>query len=49
MTGNVPLVDEEAQMAKRFSLILDRLTRQMSVERRRRRRRRRSRRRWRSS
>jgi hypothetical protein len=30
MTGNVPLVDEEAQMAKRFSLILDRLTRQMS-------------------
>jgi hypothetical protein len=28
--GNVPLVDEEAQMAKRFTLILDRLTRQMS-------------------
>jgi uncharacterized protein DUF4388 len=30
-SGNVPLVDEEAQMAKRFSLILDRLTRQMSA------------------
>ena len=29
--GNVPLVDEEAQMAKRFSLILDRLTRQMAT------------------
>jgi len=28
--GNVPLVDEEAQMAKRFSLILDRLTREMA-------------------
>ncbi|HEY2092219.1 MAG TPA: DUF4388 domain-containing protein [Thermoanaerobaculia bacterium] len=30
-SGNVPLVDEEAQMAKRFSLILDRLTRQMAT------------------
>lgn len=29
--GNVPLVDEEAQMAKRFSLIMDRLTRQMAT------------------
>src|ERR1051326_2193609 len=29
--GNVPLVDEEAQMAKRYSLILERLTRQMAA------------------
>ncbi|HEY2321368.1 MAG TPA: hypothetical protein VGJ82_00765, partial [Thermoanaerobaculia bacterium] len=30
-SGNVPFVDEEAQMAKRYSLILDRLTRQMAT------------------
>ncbi|HEX3582382.1 MAG TPA: DUF4388 domain-containing protein [Thermoanaerobaculia bacterium] len=29
--GNVPLVDDEARMAKRFSLIFDRLTREMAV------------------
>lgn len=29
--GNVPLVDDEAQMAKRYSLILERLTRQMAT------------------
>ncbi|HEX7192766.1 MAG TPA: DUF4388 domain-containing protein [Thermoanaerobaculia bacterium] len=30
-SGNLPLVDEEAQMAKRFSLIVDRLTRERSA------------------
>lgn len=30
-SGNVPLVDDEAQMAKRYSLILERLTRQMAT------------------